>query len=426
MSRFKSINALLGVLMVLGLTLGTMGTASAHVRELKFKGQHLTIWDFFPSTPVNTPERVATNKVAQAWAKANGAKVTEPAQPANGSNTAFQANPKKAADIVMVPDDQAGADVGAHLVVQTHLDTSLYAKAAVSGCTLDGKTWCYPWALEEVGLYYNKHDVPHSLFSGKYTWTSVAKWAKKYASANPGKYGIAWAWENGYYDNDFLTAFGGGSILHTSKGYSGKKVILGSSATVKGLNALKTFINESGTGVNTYLTNEGYGSDFATGKDAIVLDGPWSDAQWVSAGLKRNSDYGFVPLPGFQTSGGVKYGTPFLGVQTLVVNKYSKHVAAAQSLAAYLSTHMELPLYHASGRIPATKAALKKVSGDEELKEYAKAFQHAEPLPNVPQMAAVWTPQQNAITLTLKGSGSASKNLKAAQAQICKNIGGCK
>ena len=104
MSRFKTINALVGIVVVLGMTVGTMSMASAATHTAvthnakPFKGQSLTIWDYFPSTPVNTPERVATNKVAQQWAKANGATVTEPAQPANGTNTAFQADPKKAAD----------------------------------------------------------------------------------------------------------------------------------------------------------------------------------------------------------------------------------------------------------------------------------------------------------------------------------------
>ena len=116
------------------------------------------------------------------------------------------------------------------------------------------------------------------------------------------------------------------------------------------------------------------------------------------------------------------YGQAFLGVQTMVVNKYSKHVKAAKSLAAYLSLHGELPLFHASGRIPAGKAQLKSVSGNPELKQYAKAFKHSIPLPNVPQMGAVWTPGQNAIALTLQGHGSAASNLKAAGTAIRKAI----
>ena len=276
----------------------------------------------------------------------------------------------------MAPDDQAGADVGSNLLVQSHLPKKTYVASAVSGCTLNGKTWCFPWALEEVGLYYNKHDVPASVFKGAYTWTSVAKWAKSYTASHPGHDSIAWAWENVYYNNDFLTAFGGGDIAHGSSGYIGKKVTVNSAATVKGLQALQSFITDSGPGCR-HTSPTKVTDPLCLGQGCHRTDGPWSDAQWESAGMKKGVDYGFAPLPGFKVGKKVVYGKPFIGVQVIGVNKYSKHVKAALSLGAYLSTHMELPLYNASGRIPATISALKKVSSDAEIKEYSKAFAHA-------------------------------------------------
>ena len=423
MPRMKfSTNAIVGGVIAVSMMFGTLGVAAAHSTAAPaHKGVHLVIWDFFNQTPVNTPERVALNKVAQKWAKATHNTVTEPAQPAAGANTAFinDAKAGKAADVILVPDDQAGVDYGDKIIAQSTLDKKAYVSSAVSACTIAGKTWCYPWALEEVGLYYNKKIVPASLFKGSPTWTKVASWSASYAKKNPGKYGIDWQWDNFYYDYDFLTAFGGGGLEHTSKGYNGHKVIIDNAATIKGLNYLKKFVKDTKTPVNAFIGTAGnnYGTTFATQQAAIVLDGPWSDATWKTA--KPPVDYAFAPLPSF---GGHHYGQAFLGVQTMVVNKYSKHVKAAKSLAAYLSLHGELPLFHASGRIPAGKAQLKSVSGNPELKQYAKAFKHSIPLPNVPQMGAVWTPGQNAIALTLQGHGSAASNLKAAGTAIRKAI----
>lgn len=412
MSRFKTINALLGVLMVLGLSLGTMTNASAHTRELKFKGQHVVLWDFFPYTPFNTPERVASNKVAQKWAKANGATVTE-TQPAAGVNAQFIADPKKAADILMAPDDEVGSWVGSHLLAPSKIKSSLYTPTAVSACTLEGKTWCYPWALESIMLYYNKALISTKKINSFKTWTDLARWANSFHKST-GKWGFGDQISETYKANPFLTAFGGGDIQHTSKGYNGKKVILGSAKTVKGLQAFKNFFNATGSGaVQQYLTKGAYDSDLKAGTAAIVLTGPWDDGNY-----KGSIDYGVRPLPGFKEGNKVVYGQTFLGVQTLAVNKYSKHKAAAQSLASYMSTHLELPLHKASGRIPATKAALKKVSGVPELKQYAKQFLHSEPLPNVPQMSYVWNCAADAIELTFKGDGSAAHNLKVAQAKI--------
>jgi maltose-binding protein MalE len=416
MSRFKSINVLMGVIMVFAFTIGTVATASAQnqgsAQHLAFKGQHLVLWDFFPYTPFNGPERVASTKIAEKWAKSTGATVTE-TQPAAGVNPAFIADPKKAADVLMAPDDEVGSWYGSHLISKTHINSSLYTPTAVSACTLAGHTWCYPWALESIMLYYNKADISAKKMASLKTWSELAKWANAFHKST-GKWGFGDQISETYKANPFLTSFGGGDIYHSSKGYNGKKIIVGSAATVKGLDAFKNFFNATGSGaVQNYLTKGSYDSDLANGSAAIVLTGPWDDAKY-----RGTINYGVAPLPGNKVGGKIVYGKTFLGVQTLAVNKFSKHQAAAQSLAAYMSTHMELPLYKASGRIPATKAALKKVSNVPELKQYAKQFLHSEPLPNVPQMSFVWNCTADAIELTFKGAGSASSNLKVAQAKI--------
>ncbi len=359
---------------------------------------------------------MASNKVAQKWAKANGATVTE-TTPSAGENAQFVANPKHAADVLMAPDDEVGAWYGSHLIDKTKLNPHLYTPTAVSACTLAGRTWCYPWALEEVVLYYNKADISTSKIKSLKTWTALAAWSKHFAATHPGHYGVGWQWDETYKANDFMTAFGGGYIFHGKKGYNGKKITVGSSATIKGLNAFNSFVKDSGTGAKAYLGVGGYSQDLASGKTAIVLTGPWDDVNF-----KGKINYGVAPVPGFKSGKKIVYGTPFLGVQTLAVNKYTKHAAAAQSLAAYMSTHMERPLFKASGRIPATRAALKAVSNNPELKQYSKAFLHSEPLPNVPQMSYVWNCVADAIHFTMLGNGSAAANLKAASAKISHSV----
>jgi len=400
--------------MVLGLTLGTMSGASAHPQHLAFKGQHVEIWDYFPITPFNTPERVTATGIAEKWAKANGATISE-TQPSPNTPAAFIADPKKGADVLMGADDQVGSWVGSHLVLPIHLNTSLYTPAAVSGCTLDGKTWCYPWALESVMLYYNKAFISASQMAKLKTWTQLASWAKAFHKAHPSVWGFGDGLDEAYKANPFLTAFGGGDIYHGPKGYNGKRIILGSAATVKGLEAEVKFFNtaDGSAGIANYLRDGSYDSDLTHGTAAIVLTGPWDDVNY-----RGHINYGVAPLPGNKVGSKIVYGDTFLGVQAVAINKYSKHRAAAESLAAYMATHMELPLYHTSGRIPASKAALKTVSSVPELKEYAKQFLHSEPLPNVPQMAYIWNCAADAIELTFKGQGSAASNLKQAQAQV--------
>jgi maltose-binding protein MalE len=416
MSRFKSINFLMGIVMVLAFSLGTMATASAHTQKLAFKGQHLVVWDYFTPFSGHTAERTATIKVIAAWEKATGGKATEAGQPAAGGNAAFLADPKKGPDIIGGPDDQAGAWAGTHLLSPVHMKASLYTPAAVSACRLNGKTWCYPWALDDVMLYYNKAFISAKQIAALKTWTQLAAWAKAFHKTHPTVWGFGDQISETYKANTFLTAYGGGDIYHSSKGYNGKKVIVGSAATAKGLNAFKSFFNtaDGSAGVKNYLTDGSYDADLTHGTAAIVLTGPWDDENYKAGHI----NYGVAPLPGFKEGGKIVHGKSFTGVQVWAVNKYSRHNAAAQSLARYLSTHEEIPLYHASGRIPATRAALKKVSSVPELKAYSKQFLHSEPLPNVPQMSYVWNCTADAIELTFEGHGSASSNLKRAQANI--------
>ena len=418
MSRFKSINALVGIALVFSFTLGTGAVAAAashHARpaaQKPFKGVHLTVWDFFPYTPFNTPERVTFTKLANQWAKANGATITD-TQPAAGVNPAFIADPKKGPDVLMGPDDEVGAWEGSHLLSPTKLDRTLYTPAANAGCTLAGKTWCYPWALESIMLYYNKAYVSASQMAKLKTWAELGAWANKFHSQNPSKYGFADQISETYKANPFLTAYGGGDLQHTAKGYTGK-VILNSSATVKGLDLFKSFFGASGSGaVDKYLLDGSYDGDLTNGTAAIVLTGPWDDANY-----KGHINYGVAPLPGVKVGKKIEYGKTFLGVQTLAVNKYSKNQKAAQAFAAWAGIHMELPLYHVGARIPASKAGLKAVASIPELKEYGKQFLHAEPLPNVPQMGYVWNCAADAIELTFKGNGTAASNLATAQAKV--------
>ena len=411
------IRALTAVAVGASLVLSALGSAAARPSHAD---PTLTICDFFPSTPANTPERVAELKVATAWGAAHGYTVSEPVPPTNGCNGQLPASAKagKAADINMMPDDQEGAMWGDKLLAPISLNKADYVPAAINGVTNNGKIFGVPWALETMMIYYNPKLVPASVFKNA-TWDSLAKWSDKFAKSHPGEYGIAWQWDNFYYSYIFMTAFGGGVFGHGKKGYQKNKVILDNAGSIRGLSYLKKFITESGTPVNAFLGNSGntnYPALFQAGKVAMVFDGPWSDQQWRTAGIK----YKVAAPPKFPNG---KYGKPFLGVQTLVVNKFSPHVKAAEALAIYLSQHAAVKLFKASGRIPAYKPALASVAKNAELRQYEAAFAHTQAMPNIPEMDDfVWTPAGTAFTDFLTGKESAKKALTTEAAAIRKAI----
>jgi arabinogalactan oligomer/maltooligosaccharide transport system substrate-binding protein len=419
MPRMKfATNAVLGTVVAMSLVFSTISVAGAHTAR-QAKGT-LVICDFFPSSPANTPERVAELKAASAWGAKNGYAVQEPVPPSTGCNGQLTAGAKagKAADINLMPDDQEGTMWGDKLIAPISLKTSDYVKSGINGVTNNGKIFGVPWALETMMIYYNPKLVPASVFKNA-TWDSLAKWSAAFAKSHPGDYGMAWQWDNFYYSYTFLTAYGGGIFGRNKKGYDKTKILLDSAGSVKGLEYLKHIIDDSGTPVNAFLGNSGnsnYPALFQAGRLAMVFDGPWSDQQWKTAHIS----YGVAAPPKFPSG---KYGYPFLGVQTLVVNKYSAHLKAAESLAVYLSQHAAVDLFNASGRIPAYKPALKQVANNRELKQYQQAFKHTQAMPNIPEMDSyVWTPAGAAFTSYFTGKETASSALKTAAAAIRKSI----
>ena len=93
--------------------------------------------------------------------------------------------------------------------------------------------------------------------------------------------------------------------------------------------------------------------------DGKFGSGPGGDDHQRARGRVQNYrskgiNFGVAPLPTLPNG---KAPTPFVGVQMLGVNSRSKNAEAAWDLVRYLSINLPLPLYRASGRVPATVAA---------------------------------------------------------------------
>ena len=433
MSRMKSINVLMGIVMALSISLGT-SVAISYAQVAPHSSCNLTIWDFFPSTKSDN-EREAMLTLANNWESSKsggGCTVTEPIQPSGGYETPFINDPKSAGDIIMLPDDQEGVVWADNLIAPTKLNKKNYVPDALEGAVNNGKTYAYPLFLETMMLYYNPSLISSSTFKKGYTWTSVAKAAKTFEEAHAGKYGLGWQWDNAYDDAQFLESYpGSGYFAKTSNGFNPKKILLNSKASIAGLNYEMSIVKDAGwtvngtSGTDTYYLGANGGDGSATsafeGGQLAMLDiGPWADGEFKQASF---TNYKVVAPPALANGKKSSPGTPFVGVQDLVVNKFSKNLKAAQSLASYLSLHAGASLYTAGGRIPAAKATLNSLPNTSELKAYKAAFNHVSAMPNIPQMGTVWSPLGNELTLFFEGKLTAKAALDAAVTAIKKAKG---
>jgi arabinogalactan oligomer/maltooligosaccharide transport system substrate-binding protein len=122
-----------------------------------------------------------------------------------------------------------------------------------------------------------------------------------------------------------------------------------------------------------------------------------------------------------------KPSVPFLGVQGVMVTKYaSAHnvdSAAKDLVVNYFSTPAAQTQFAAAGGRPPANAKAK--SNDPILAQFSAASKGGVPMPNIPQMASVWTDLGQAWVRSTKGAGAmpARRSFVGAAKSIADKIG---
>ncbi len=431
MKKFVRTSASALVACSLALTAVSASAAShtgASTTPPKLKtGVTLSMWDFFGT---GSSERATEQKIVNQWATLTHNHVTAPQQPA-ASNTKMcvSAPTGNAPDLIGVPHDQVSVMVKCGVIAAvpawawTSAQKKTYIKAGLQAVTLSGKVYAMPWAIETTGLFYNKALISASAFKAapgkKYlTWSSLIKVLQAKTDLNAGKPGIGWDIGNLYDDYAFMSANGGYVFKYTKAGFDYRNIGLDNAGAIKGINFIK---NLTTNGTYKLMPDSMTGSTalglFTTGKLPVYLTGPWDEQNFQ----KANLSVGFVPVPSFD---GTHPSHPFSGVQVYAINKYSQHPNEAASLLAYLTAHMQIPMFKSSGRIPVITSLLKSntVAKDPLAAGIGRAALAAQPMPNIPEMNQVWTPMGNALSLAIKNKASAADAAHAAVAQIKADI----
>jgi len=151
----------------------------------------------------------------------------------------------------------------------------------------------------------------------------------------------------------------------------------------------------------------------------MVITGPWAIGVAKNAGI----DVGVAPLP---TIAGHR-PKPFVGVQGVMVSAFSPNLPLVEDfLFNYFATKdTMLAMYERDPRIPAFIPAYQEVASDPILKGFAESIAEGVPMPNIPEMSAVWGAWSDAM------AAIGSQDLEPAEAlhQAAENVRetlGCK
>ncbi|MGL5328513.1 MAG: maltose ABC transporter substrate-binding protein [Peptostreptococcaceae bacterium] len=397
--RKKSIVALLLASM---MSMSLVGCSSSGEEEASGE-KSLTVWSHL------TPDEVKElQPIAKKWGEENGVNVKLVEDKGDMQAYIQAANSSKGPDIMFgLPHDNLGTFEKAGLLAQVPegvINQDDYASnQLIDAVTLNGKQYALPIAQETTTLFYNKDlvdKVPE-------TMEEVVKIGKEK--------GFIFDVAN-FYPTYGLIAANGGYVYKNNDGTLDPTDIgLNNEGAVKGYQFIQDLVVKDKL-ISVDMTGDIASGEFMNGKAAFYISGPWDVKSFKDAGL----NFGVVPFP---TLGGNTVKS-FMGVQTAFVSSKSKNQELAWDLAKYLSENSSDILLNTGNRIPVLKSVVdsEEFAKNEYMLNFAKQAEVAEPMPNIPEVQAMWGPAGENIRLLMTEQLSAKECADLTVEQIKEGI----
>jgi len=401
-----------GVVLAFAVVAAIAATAALSARAA---GTTIVIWTDANRAP-------AVTKVANAWAAANGATVQVVTKDFGSIETAVgTVAAASAPDVILAAHDWTGQLAANGLVEPLYPSAALskqfpkYTLDAFSYGTAVKKLYGIPVQVENIGLLVNTKlaKVPKTFAQLE----AAALLAKK---TNHLSFGLCVQQGSGgdaYHMYPFFAGLGGyifgtnsvGNLDPSNIGVANKLFLKNSYLIDKW--------NKEGL-INSKADYSTCDSAFTKSQTPFWITGPWAVSDVKKAGIT------FVVT---QVPPIVKASVPFLGVNGMMVTKWaSAHnvdAAAKDLVVNYFSTpSAQTQLAAAGGRSPAN---IRAKSSDPILAQFGTAGKGGVPMPNIPQMASVWSDLGAAWVRSTKGAGAmpAARSFYGASRSIAAKIG---
>lgn len=285
------------------------------------------------------------------------------------------------------------------------IDESVLADALPMTLTagqLDGTQYLLPVYFETLVFIYNK-----DLWKGDIPGTTEDLYDYMVANTDTdaGTYAVVNQHTNAYNVSPFINGFGG--YVLNDKGEAG----LNDPKTIEAVTYNQKFGALQADGdYNTVTTL------FNEGKAAAIIGGPWLTSGIEDAGI----NYGIVSLSDIKLPNGNGMA-PYSGIQGAGVLKIAlaeKKDAVAKVLTAMASPEVGIDLAHKSGCAPANSKSYEdeQVASNPMIAAIQKTASTAQPMPNIPEMNAMWGPAESMLTAVNKNGTDVATAAAEAQA----------
>ncbi len=304
-------------------------------------------------------------------------------------------------DIVYGPDDMVGLFVTAGLlapldeVFPNKFYEKTFYKDALNSTKYQGKTYGLPdMQGNHIALLYNKKFVANAPKDFNEFISSAKKHQVVAKSRSQSTYGLVFNIKEPFWFVGFYNGFGG-SVFD-----SAGKVSLNNEAMVKALTFVKDIETKHNLGVRGMDYNVSH-QLFSQGKAAYILQGSWAWGEYEKAGI----DFGVTYLP-LENGKNAKF---YSSTKTFLFSNKEASLAKKEHVEKFMQYVFDNKQYEnyvmKQGIIPTTNSLRQssKVNSAKLTKMGKDALNYTTPMPNSPQMRAVWDGIRPSLEAVLEG-----------------------
>ena len=310
-------------------------------------------------------------------------------------------------DLFITAHDQIGNYIEGGLIAPVDLGDKAdqFVESSLDAFSYGGELYGMPYATENVALFRNTDLVPEPIE----TWDDFIAVSNALIDDGTVVNGTVFPNTN-FHIYGIHTAFGGYIFGTDASGALDPNDV---GLDSPGFIASGDFIEQLVADGLVPAAADGSAADaqFIEGQIPFVINGPWALTAYREGGVPYSVD----PLP----SGPAGPGAPFLGSRGFLVNALSENRLLAETfLTEFVATEEFMGnLFAQDPRIPAFIPTLETVD-DVDLAGFAAISPIASPMPNIPEMGAVWDSWGSAVQVIMNGEQTPEEALTNAATQI--------
>ena len=295
-------------------------------------------------------------------------------------------------DLIVGAHDWTGELVSNGLISPIELgDKGKLADNTIAAFQYDGALYGVPYAVENIALVRNNkilQDTPD-------TFDALIEQAKGAGAEFPA---IIQVGDQGdaYHMYPIQTSFGAPVFKSNADGSYTNELGMEGAEGEAFATYLKKLADEKVVSVS--MGGDQAKQAFLDGKSPYMITGPWNTAAFTEAGM----DISVLAVP----SAGGQPSAPFLGVQGVYLSSKSENGVLANQFLDYMATtEAQQKLFDLGGRVPADTSVAEGIT-DELLAGFAEAGKNGQPMPSIPEMAAVWSHWGNTQVSIINGQAA--------------------